>query len=61
MKALHCGDLMKGSDFVASGATEDEVMKKAAAHVKVAHGMHHISPELAVKVREAIHDEKTAG
>ena len=26
MKALHCGELMKGCDFVARGATEDEVM-----------------------------------
>ena len=60
MKTLHCGDLMKGCDFVAQGATEAEVMKKEAEHVKIAHGMQHILPELAVKIRGAIHDEKTA-
>jgi len=61
MKAMHCGDLMKGCDFVASGATADEVMKKAAEHAKTAHAMHHLSPEMALKVREAIRDEQTAG
>ena len=61
MKTLPCGDLMKGCDFVAQGATEDEVMKKAAEHVKVAHGIQHILPKLAVKVRGAIHDEQTTG
>ena len=50
---------MKGCDFVAQGATEAEVMKKEAEHVKIAHGMQHILPELAVKIRGAIHDEKT--
>ncbi len=61
MKALHCGDLMKGCDFVASGLTEDEVMKKAAEHAKTSHGMHHLSPEMALKVREAIRDKQTTG
>ena len=26
MKTLHCGDLMKGCDFVAQGATEDQAV-----------------------------------
>ena len=47
MKAMHCGELMKGCDFVARGATEDEVMKKAAEHAKTAHGIDNITPELA--------------
>ena len=58
MKALHCGDLMKGCDFVARGETEQEVMKQAAEHAKSAHGMHHITPELAMQVRQAIRDEQ---
>lgn len=57
MKALHCGDLMKGCDFVARGATEDEVMRKAAEHAKTAHGINNITPELAGKVKAAIKDE----
>ncbi len=37
MKALYCNDLMEGCDFVARGATEDEVMRKAAEHAKTEH------------------------
>jgi predicted small metal-binding protein len=61
MKALHCGDLMQGCDFVARGETEDDVMKQAAEHAKAAHGMHHLPPELSLKVREAIRDEQPTG
>ena len=57
MKAMHCGDLMKGCNFVARGATEEEVMKKAAEHAKTAHGMNKITPELAQKVKAAIKSE----
>ena len=59
MKALHCGDLMKGCDFVATGATEEEVMKKTAEHAKSAHSMHHLSPETALKLRQSIREEQT--
>jgi predicted small metal-binding protein len=57
MKAMHCGDLMKGCDFIARGATELEVMKKAAEHAKTAHGMDKITPEMAQKVKAAIRTE----
>lgn len=60
LKALHCGDLMSGCDFVARGATEDEVMQKAAEHAKTAHGMQDIPPDMAPKVRAAIRDEQSA-
>jgi predicted small metal-binding protein len=36
-------------------------MKKAAEHAKAAHGMHHLPPEMALKVREAIRDEQMTG
>jgi predicted small metal-binding protein len=61
MKTLHCGDLMKGCDFVATGATEEEVMKKTAEHAKSAHGMHHLAPETALTLRAAIHEEQPTG
>jgi predicted small metal-binding protein len=59
MKAMKCGDLMPGCDYVARGANEHEIMQHAAEHAKTAHGMHHLTPEVAQKVRAAIHDEKT--
>jgi len=57
MKAMHCGDLMKGCNFVARGATELEVMKKATEHAKTAHGVEKITPEMAQKVKAAIRNE----
>ncbi len=60
MKTMHCDDLMKGCGFVASGATEDEVLQKAAAHAKNEHGIQSISSEMAQKIRSVIRDEQTA-
>ena len=57
MKSMHCSDLMKGCNFVAHGANEEEVMKKAAEHAKTAHGIDKITPELAQKVKAAIRNE----
>ena len=57
MKAMRCGDLMKGCNFVARGATELEVMKKATEHAKAVHGMDKITPEMAQKVKAAIRNE----
>lgn len=55
-KQLKCGDLMPGCDFVAKGATEAEVMAKAAEHAKQAHGIQQVTPDLAQKVKGAIKD-----
>jgi predicted small metal-binding protein len=55
-KQLKCGDLMPGCNFVARGASEQEVMKAAAEHAKKAHGIEQITPELAAKVKGAIKD-----
>jgi predicted small metal-binding protein len=48
---------MKGCDFVARGATKDEVMKKAAEPEKTAHGIENTTPELAQRVKAAIKNE----
>lgn len=55
-KVLHCGDLMPGCDFKAEGASEDEVLQKAAAHAKNAHGIETVTPELVERVKGAIKD-----
>jgi len=53
-KKLACGDVVPGCDFVAEGATEEEVLVKAAAHAKATHGMEDIPPEVLAKVKAAI-------
>ena len=55
-KVLKCGDLMLGCDFGATGATEQEVLQKAAEHAKSAHGIS-ATPELAEKLKGAIKNE----
>ena len=56
-KTMRCRDVGMNCDFVARGATEDEVMKKAAEHARRDHGIQEITPELAGKVRAAIRTE----
>jgi predicted small metal-binding protein len=56
-KVLRCGDVVPGCDFEMTGRSEDEVLEKAAAHAKSAHGLDSIPPDVAEKVRGAIHDE----
>ena len=60
MKSLYCNDLVEGCDFVARGASEDEVMQKAAEHAKTEHGIEQMSADMADMVRSAIRDEQTA-
>jgi predicted small metal-binding protein len=59
-KVLRCGDVVPGCDFKMTGSSEDEVLEKAAAHAKSAHGLDSIPPEVLDKVRGAIHDEGEA-
>jgi predicted small metal-binding protein len=56
-KVLLCGDIVDCCDFVASGDSEQEVMQKAAEHARSAHNLSEIAPDLADKVRSAIHDQ----
>jgi predicted small metal-binding protein len=43
-------------DFECRGATEKEVLDKAAEHGRTAHGMKEIPPDVLAKVRAAIRD-----
>jgi len=57
MKVLRCRDVGPDCDFVARGATVEEIMQQAGVHAKAVHGMTTIPPELAEKVKAAIRDE----
>lgn len=56
-KAMKCRDAGVDCDFVAHGATEEDVLKQCAEHAKKDHGMTEIPPELLAKVKAAIRDE----
>jgi predicted small metal-binding protein len=57
-KVLRCGDVMPGCYAVIEGKDEAEVMTKGAEHVKTAHKMTAISPDMAATVKAAIKDKK---
>jgi predicted small metal-binding protein len=53
-KEMRCSDLMPGCSFVATGATDDEVLTKAAQHAREKHDITEMTPDLVSKVRAAI-------
>ena len=55
MKQIACGDIVPGCEFKASAETEEELLKKVAAHAKEAHGID-VTPELASQVKSKIKD-----
>lgn len=56
-KLVRCREVGVDCDFEARGETQDEVMQKCADHARTEHGMQEIPPEMAAKVRAAIHEE----
>ena len=56
-KVVRCREVGVDCDFEARGQNEDEILRQCADHARSAHGMTEIPPELAAKVRSAIHEE----
>lgn len=56
-KKLVCKDVGMDCDAVIQGATEDEVMQKAAEHAAKDHGMADVPTEVQQKIRSVIQDE----
>ncbi len=57
-KILSCRDVGVDCDYVARGATEEEILAKAAEHGRSAHGMKEIPADILAKARAAIREEK---
>jgi predicted small metal-binding protein len=58
-KYIACASVVPGCGFEATALTEDELLKMVAAHAEHAHGVTEITPELAAKVKAAIHDRRS--
>jgi predicted small metal-binding protein len=56
-KVLKCRDVGLDCDFEAHGESEEQIMAQAAEHARKDHGMASVPPEVAAKVKAAIHDE----
>ena len=57
MKELGCRDLGIKCDFVATGKTVDEVLKKAAAHARKDHGIKRVTQDYLKSWRRHVHNE----
>ena len=56
-KHFACGAVVPDCTFVATAATEEDLMKQVATHAAHVHGLTEITPELAAKVKAAIKTE----
>jgi predicted small metal-binding protein len=59
-KRIACHDVVPGCTFTATGATQEELLKKVLAHASQDHGVTDVTPELAAKVTSAIRDHVSA-
>jgi predicted small metal-binding protein len=54
MKILKCKDVGVDCDFVASGKTEEEVLKKTAEHARKVHGIKRVTKDYKESWRKHI-------
>ena len=51
---ISCADIVPECPFVASAATEEELLQHLAVHAAHDHGIREMTPQLAAKVKAAI-------
>jgi len=56
MKVVHCHEVGFDCDQVVSAESEEEVLRQAAEHIQIAHGIL-LTPELAAQVQSHVSDE----
>ena len=56
-KRFPCGAVVPDCPFEAVATTEEELMRKVAAHAAAAHGITEVTPALAALVKSAIKTE----
>ena len=59
-KTLRCSDIIPGCTFVAKGQTREEVFLRASEHVRLAHKIRGISPEVIAVIHGVIFDDDPA-
>lgn len=57
-KLLHCSDVISGCDFVTHGVNENEILMRVTQHVRTAHNIAWMTPDLFKRVLEAIRDDE---
>ncbi|RUT34950.1 DUF1059 domain-containing protein [Arsenicitalea aurantiaca] len=56
MKQFECGSLVPGCSWHTEAEESAEVVKRAAEHLRVAHGETVIRPEMVERIKERTHE-----
>jgi predicted small metal-binding protein len=56
-KVLRCRDIGMSCDFEVRATNDEEILRRAAEHAQIVHGMKEMPPEVVAQVRAAIRDE----
>ena len=59
-KRIQCGAIVPGCTWTASAPTEEALLQKVVEHAADAHGITHVTPELAAQAKAAITDAPPA-
>lgn len=60
MKQYKCGTLVPGCSWHTEAEDEAEVVRRAAEHLRSAHGEEMVRPEMVSRIKERIHDVESA-
>jgi predicted small metal-binding protein len=60
MKQFECGTLVPGCSWHTEAEEAAEVVRRAADHLRTAHGETVIRPEMVERVKERIHEARAA-
>jgi predicted small metal-binding protein len=60
MKQYHCGTLVPGCTWHTEAEEEAEVVRRAAEHIRSAHGEETVRPDMIGRIKQRIHDVEAA-
>ena len=59
MKEFRCGQLVPGCDWHTHADDEAEIVRRASAHLRTAHGEAAVRPNMVDEIKRRIHEMQT--
>ena len=60
MKSFECGTLVPGCQWHTEATDSAEVVRRAAEHLRTAHGEEEVRPNLVEQIKARVHDQGEA-